>query len=249
MRRADSRHPHTTLFVTNLHEDDVSAGQVADHYLARWPRQEQIFRKARNGGGLNRSHGYGGGYVANVALVSKLEKIGRSVQHAQTKHERAQVTRTELAKALVSAPADVRRRGMALADKEVGATAAVLSLRQEQRARLQTLPTQIYERDTGRDSLMTCIKLTVMALLEFVLKEYFGGAAMEWRTFIEQLVTLPVTMRSSKERCVYLLHDNPRHPDLMASLAVAVAEINRRKLRRGKQLLVFEILRMPARGP
>lgn len=249
MRRADSRHPHTTLFVTNLHEDDVSAGQVADHYLARWPRQEQIFRKARNGGGLNRSHGYGGGYVVNVALVSKLEKIERSVQHAQTKHERAQVKRTELAKALVNAPAEVRRHGTALADREVRATEAQLSLRQEQRARLQTLPEQIYERDTGRDSLMTCIKLTVMALLEFVLKEYFGGAAMEWRTFIEQLVLLPVTMRSSKERCVYLFHDNPRHPELMAALAGAVAEINRRKLRRGKQLLVFEILPTPARGP
>ncbi len=249
MRRADSRHPHTTLFVTNLHQDDVSAGQVADYYLARWPRQEQIFRKARNGGGLNRSHGFGGGYVANVTLVSKLEEIGRSVQHAQTKHERAQVTRAEMAKALVSAPAEVGRRAMVLADKEVFATEAQLSIRQEQRARLQTLPTQIYERDTGRDSLMTCMKLPVMALLEFVLKEYFGGASMEWRTFIEQLVTLPVTMRSNKERCVYLLHDNPRHPELMASLAVAVAEINRRQLRRGKRLLVFEILRMPARGP
>ena len=64
-------------------------------------------------------------------------------------------------------------------------------------AELKTVPEQFYARDTGRDSIMTCLKLTVMALLEFVLKEYLGGAAMEWRTYIEQLVPMPVTVRES----------------------------------------------------
>ncbi len=249
MRRADSRHPHPTVFVTNLHEDDVAAGPVADHYLARWPRQEQLFRKARNGGGLNRSHGFGGGYILNVALVSKLEKVGRSVAYAQAKHDRAKATRGELATALASAPAAVRKHGLALADKAVRETGQQLTKRQEQQAQVQTMPTQIYERDTGRDSLMTCLKLTVMALLEFALAEYFCGKSMEWRTFIEQLVTLPVTMRTTANRCLYQFHPNPRNPDQMAALALAVVELNRRTLHRGKRRLEFELLLAAPRGP
>lgn len=249
MRRADSRHPHPTVFVTNLHEDDVAAGPVADHYLARWPRQEQLFRKARNGGGLNRSHGFGGGYILNVALVSKLEKVGRSVAYAQAKHDRAKATRGELATALASAPAAVREHGLALADKAVRETGQQLTKRQEQRAHVQTMPTQIYERDTGRDSLMTCLKLTVMALLEFALAEYFGGKSMEWRTFIEQFLTLPVTMRTTADRCLDQFHPNPRNPDQMAALALAATELNRRALHRGKRRLEFELLPAATRGP
>jgi hypothetical protein len=88
-----------------------------------------------------------------------------------------------------------------------------------------------------------------MALLEFVLKEYFGGVAMEWRTFVTQLVSMPVTVRSSATRCVYQFHPNPRNPALMADVAVAVAAINLRGLRRGRQRLVFEVLPVAVRGP
>ena len=89
---------------------------------------------------------------------------------------------------------------------------------------------------------MTCLKLTVMALVEFVLKEYYHGAAMEWPTVIEQRVALPVAVRTTSGRCLHQLHANPRNPALMADLALAVEELNRRQLHRGRQRQVFEIL-------
>ena len=55
-------------------------------------------------------------------------------------------------------------------------------------------------------------------------------------------------MKSSKGRCIYQFHANPRNPEMMAALAVAVAELNRRGLRRGEQRLAFEILQTLARG-
>lgn len=248
MRRGDSRHPHVTLFATTAHEDDLATAEVANHYLARWPRQEQIFRNARNGGGLNYSHGYGGGSVQHVALVAKRERAERSVAAAQQRLDRATATRDTMAQAVKELPKEARKPAMALANKQVREAAKQSAKRQVKQAELKTMPEQIYARDTGRDSIMTCLKLTVMALLEFALKEYFGGAAMEWRTFIEQLVPLPVTVRSTSARCLYQFHANPRHPELMAMVTAAVAELNLRGLCRGKQRLAFEVLAGKARG-
>ena len=85
--------------------------------------------------------------------------------------------------------------------------------------------------------------------LEFVLQEYFGGAKMELRTFIEEFVPMPVTVRSNKVRCVYELHGNPRRPSTMVWLQAAVDELNRRRIKRGEQLLVFELRQETAAGP
>ena len=251
MRRNDSRHPHTTLFATTAHIDDLPTRGVADHYLGRWPRQEQFFRNARNGGGLNRSHGFGGGEVQHVALVAKLEKAGHAAELAQDRHTQAVEKRTAMAADLADLTPQARRPALALADKRVRDTDKKSAQRQAELAELKTMPEQIHERDTGRDSTMTCLKLMVTTLLEFVLKEYFGGAGMEWRTFIEQLVLLPVTMRTNDVRCLYQIHTNPRNPALMISVAAAVAEINRRGLRRGKLRLEFEVLPgvIPGPGP
>jgi len=72
---------------------------------------------------------------------------------------------------------------------------------------------------------------------------------MEWATFIAELVPMPVTVRSSPERCLYQLHANPRNPTLMAALQTAVAEINHRGLRRGQQRLQFSVQTQPPIGP
>lgn len=101
---------------------------------------------------------------------------------------------------------------------------------------------RIQQRDVTRDSVMTCLKLSAVMLVEYVLKEYFGGLAMEWRTFIEHIVALPVTMRTSRTRRVFQIHLNARQPQQKASLQAAVAEVNRRDIRQGKRRLVFEIV-------
>ena len=249
MRRADGRRPQTTLFATNVDLTDLSAPEVASWYLSRWPRQEQRFRTARNGGGLNRSHGYGGEYVTHVALEDKQARARRSVERATASHEAAAATRGEFAAGLAEAPTGVRRKALKLADNDVRAKARQVESREQADAKLQSLPDQIRERDTTRDSIMTCLKLNVLSLVEFVLQEYFAGTAMEWRTFIEKFIPMPVTVRSNKRRCVYELHGNPRDPASMVRLRSAVDELNRRRIKRGKQLLVFELRDETAGGP
>ena len=104
------------------------------------------------------------------------------------------------------------------------------------------MPRTIYERDTGRDSIMTCLKLTLAMLIEFVLREYFGGYGLEWRTFVEQFVNLPVTVRTTNKRRLYQIEPNPRQPENMVYLAQALREANARKIHSHGRLLVFELV-------
>ena len=248
MQRAGGRHRQMTLFVTNGNERTLSTEQVATRYLRRWPLEEQAFRLARDGGGMERSHGYGGSYVAHVALDSRRERAERSVAHAGRQHARALDVREQLGDGLVQVPAAIRKRALALADKAVRETEKRSLRSEETKAQLETMPDQIYVRDTGRDSVMTCLKLGVLALAEFVLQEYFGGAQMQWRTFIEQFVALPVTVRTRGHCRIFQIHANRRQPEQMARLAAALAEMNRRKISRHHQLLVFELLDLKAGG-
>ncbi len=248
MRREDSRWPGTTLFATNAAPDELGTADVANAYLARWPKQEQLFRDARNGGGLNRSHGYGGEYVTHVALETKLERARRRVEVGNDRHVRAQDAQDLIDDGTRDIEPAPRKEANRLAHKESRLTERELKARRDELAKLEARPREIYARDTGRDSTMTCLKLNALMLLEFVLREYFGGLAIEWRTYIEQFVMLPVTVRVTSTRCLYELHANPRQPKRMEKLAAALQEINKRKIRRDDRLLVFKLVDIPDRG-
>lgn len=245
MRRDDGRQPKTTLFVTNAPSEELSPTEIASWYLSRWPRQEQQFAKGRNGGGLNRSHGYGGEYVTNVALQAKLERAERSAAYTREQAERAAADREALTQALSEAPAQPRDKAVALADAALRDKSKRQQRSEDKQQRLQTQPQDIYLRDTRRDSVMTCLKLTVLSLFEFVMQEYFDGAKMQWRTLIEQFVALPVTVRTTKHRRVFEIQANSRQPQRMAQLRAAVEEINRRGIKQGKRRLVFDMIGMP----
>ena len=96
-------------------------------------------------------------------------------------------------------------------------------------------------RDTGRDMIVTCAKLTVLMLIEFVLKEYLGGLRMEPRTFIELFVNTPVSIRETKHELNFRLDANPRSPVNDQRLREACAEITRRRLRASGRRLRFEV--------
>lgn len=234
--------PTTTYAVVGVSADDLTTQEVADEYLKRWPRQEHIFRKLRNGGGLNHAHGYGGGYVTNVSLVVKQEKAQKSKVYADKRLAKAESVRASLPTAEVEPEDQPSKALKSQADQVVKARKKTTVQKQQLVEKLADTPSEIYERDMGRDSIATCCKLTVMALLETVLKEYFGGLAMELRTFIEQILPLPVTIRSDLRTCVYEIQANPRQPKLMQEVQRAVAEVNRRGLKRDGQVLRFELL-------
>ncbi len=95
---------------------------------------------------------------------------------------------------------------------------------------------------------MTCLKFMALMLLESVLKEYFGGAKMQWCTFIEQFLFLPVTERKSSRCRLYQIQDNPRQPETMALLRGACEQVTGRRLRRDGRPLAFELVAAPDRG-
>jgi hypothetical protein len=244
MVREGSRNPTSTLFVTDATADELPTEEVATAYLSRWPHQERRFRDARNGLGLDRSHGYGGHDVTHIALSTAQEKAASRVDRAEAKVV-AKTTAEAEAKNLVDVvPKDQRgaaRAAVATAKRERNAADRSLDAARKEQQRLSTTPREIYVRDTTRDSIATCSKLTVLMLLEYVLKEYFTGLRLEARTFIERFVHLPVTIRESKTEVIYEISDNPRSPEDTARLRAACAEVRRRKLRVGGRRLWFEV--------
>ena len=108
MRRSGGQRPVTTLFATNAGADELDAVRVADAYLARWPNIEQLFRDARNGAGLERSHGYGGEEVTHVALETRLEQVERRLANANEAHADTVNTLKDLDVALKDAAAATR---------------------------------------------------------------------------------------------------------------------------------------------
>lgn len=244
MVREGSRNPTSTLFVTNATVEELPTEQVATAYLSRWPHQERRFRDARNGLGLDRSHGYGGHDVTHVALSTAQEKAAARVVRAEARVVAKAAAETEAAKLLDAVHKEQRsaaRAGVSRAQRERRAADRNLDSAKKDQQRLSTTPREIYVRDTTRDSIATCSKLTVLMLLEYALKEYFGNLHMEARTFIERFVHLPVTIRESKTEVIYEISDNPRSPEDTARLHAACAEVRRRKLRVGGRRLWFEV--------
>ena len=245
MVREGSRDPRPTRFMTNAAVEVLSTPSVPTAYLSRWPCQEQRFRDGRNGGGLNRSHGYGGKYVTHVALDKKIGDAERAALRVSSHGLDAEERLEDTKRILSCVPAEERpaawglakqaRRDLKRLDKELDRACDKVEA-------AENMPREIYTRDTTRDSIATCTKLTVMMLLEFVLKEYFGGLRMEWRMFIETFVALPVQVATSYHRVVFRIRGNPRQPKRTAELVAACAEVTRRKLRRDGRLVVFEVV-------
>jgi hypothetical protein len=120
-------------------------------------------------------------------LATKLEMARRRVELAQPRVEAAVRIEERL-----QAQLDGAKHGQRMAARETLQTATrsrrdaerKLAAKQRELARLESTPREIYVRDTTRDDIVMCAKLTALMLIEFVLKEYFGGLRMEPRSFI-----------------------------------------------------------------
>lgn len=247
MQRQEGRHSHSTLFITVAGEE-LADEDVANAYLSRWPNQEAVFRNGRNGAGLERSHGYGGELVTNVALAKKqeaatkavartelrLEKSRQFLEDAQGIVERAAEEDRTTASKLVQQAQRKSRDAQKAADKS-----------KEQAKALSKYPSETFVRDTTRENIASAATMMVMLLVEWVLREYFGGLRMELRTFIEHFMLLPVTIRTTRYRVRYQIQGNPRNPVRTEQLRGACAEINRRKLRRDGRLFILEVVDPP----
>jgi hypothetical protein len=246
MHRPSVRNPYSVVFVTGADADGLKTTEVVEAYLSRWPHQEQLFRNGRNGGGLNRSHGYGGEFITHVALPTDLEKAKRRVARTEEKLSKVQEQRQAAEDTAGAQPKDAATRAtLTVAKRTERTVTADLRRARAEHDKLENTPRLIYKRDVGRDSVMTCLKLTIVMLIEHVLRDYFGGLRMEWRTFIDNFVSLPVTIRTTRSRVRYQFHANLRALARMRQLQAACEVLNGKKLRRGKARLEFEVVDLP----
>ena len=244
MERENSRHPHRTLFVTDATVEQLSAPDVVNAYLSRWPNQEGVFREARNGAGLDRSHGFGGEYVTHVAFPTKFEDAENRVLRAQQKDDEAK-EQLERAKQLAKSVKDEEQKQAARdavkqAQTQSKARAKALVDAQKNKANMETMPREIFQRDTTRENISTALTTMVMLLIEWVLREYFGDLKVELRTFLEHFLYVPTEKRTSARRILHRLETADLPPERAEQLSKACAEVTRRKLRKFGRLLVFE---------
>lgn len=244
MERVHSRNPQRTLFATNPGPSELSTADIADIYLSRWPNQEGIFREARNGAGLDRSHGYGGEYVTHVAFETKFEaaegrlaRANESVNQAKERLGRIQ----EMTKSVTKEQSVAAREALKQAEAKLRETKNALVQAEKDHTRQQTMPKEIFQRDTTRENIATSLTMMVMLLLEWVLRNYFGNAKMELRTFLEFFLYCPTEVRTDHRRALYRIESGGLKPDKVDLLVSACKEISARKITRPDgRLLVFE---------
>lgn len=246
MQRLGTRNPHRTLYVTDAAKDFLSTREVPDAYLSRWPYQEGKFRSARRGAGLERSHGYTGEYVIHVALEEKKGVARRRVERTE---KRLEAARARLAKAQdrvqkVNDPdlKQVAEEKVRQRKEEVKAATDRHKAAVEEKKRQSSMPDQIFVRDTTRENVATAMTMTGMLLVEWVLREYFGGAKMELHTFLNYFLYLPVEVRTSWHRVLHRIDARSLSPERQALLRRACEEITRRHIKRSGRWLKFEVL-------
>jgi len=237
-----------TVFVTNATPEALTTEEVCQAYLSRWPMQEHLFRKGRNGLGTNRSHGYCGSETSHVALVTRKEALERTVSVRRKKLEDAEAALAEAKEYDSPEPKDSPgARVIARARKSLGE-----AVRRAQRSLAEaesklvdarSLPETIYSRDPTRENLATCAKMNAYLLLEYALRTYFGGKRMEPRTFIERYVSLPVKIRTRREEVVYEFQATERDPARMEDLRGACTVMNSQGLQQGHRRLRFEVVK------
>ena len=270
MQRPDSRQPKPVTFLTTASKDLLGTTEVPDAYLSRWPSQEDVYRRGRDGVGLDRTQGFGVSRIHNVALVPKKDAAARRLCRAEeargeaTDREAKAVLNLDAAKERLrqrraAEPADQLNRRHALGVRQ--ATRRVKQRRTELRSatqrlekakqesqKLETTPTEIYARDTALDSITTCLKMVLLCLLEFICQEYLDGKRIMPSTFTGAWLSLPVTIRTSRHQVIYEIAPNPRDPAMTDLLRNALDKITERRLRVGKRRLIV-MLRQEANGP
>jgi len=105
--------------------------------------------------------------------------------------------------------------------------------------------------DVELDSLFSLMKVGLVLLVTFVLKEYLGSARMDPVTFLERFATLPAKLRKTPDFEILSFEYNQRDPEVMALLAEQCEAINARRLlmRSGRILRIHVDPAPPPRRP
>ena len=257
MERPDSRNPKTTRFITTAERERLSTQAVADLYLSRWPFMEDLFRRGRNGIGLERSDGYGVTKTTHLAIVDKRQAAEQKLQRAVETSEQLKQAENRAQQQLNEAQIHLEERkkteelngrhkiGVRLAKQKLKECRQACykaekakSAAEKEAQKYRSMPDDIYVRDTALDAVTTCLKMALLALLEFICQEYLGQYRLMPRTFIESWMLLPVTIRRQRHCIIYEVTPNARDPAMTRILEKALERITARKLRADGRLLV-----------
>jgi hypothetical protein len=278
------------VFLTTGLKLGMEGRDLADLYFARWPLQENAFRDG-TAVGLEEHRGNCGQRVANVAVVSELERMERrekvdrkklaqlekksaqqdeALEVARRTHQRAiraLATRQRRLDELLAqgrtegkqlgGAAREHREAQAHADtaQQVFKTVEQSHTAQLQRtAKLKTSLEQlsakkahlepqrtIRQLDVAQDSVLTAMKLTLLLLISFVLREYLPTMRMTPHTFISRIFSLPGRKEVTPDEERIVFYENPRDPEVNAALTEAGRLINSRHLRRNGRLLRYAV--------
>jgi len=101
---------------------------------------------------------------------------------------------------------------------------------------------KIFTHDVELDSLFNLLKVGLVLMITYVLREYLGNARMDALTFLERLATLPARLRITPDLEIVTFEYNRRDPDVMALLEKYCETINSRGLRtRSKRKLRIKV--------
>ena len=101
---------------------------------------------------------------------------------------------------------------------------------QEKKGKLEDRK-KIFKHDVESDSLFSLLKVGLVLMITYVLREYLGNACMDALTFLERVATLPARLRTTPTLEIVTFEYNRRDPDVMALLEKYCEAINSRGLR------------------
>jgi len=143
-----------------------------------------------------------------------------------------------------------RTRQLDEAQARVQRTEQTLVKYEERRDVLESRRT-IFAHDVELDSLFSVLKVGLVLLVTYVLKELLGDARMEVSTFLDRVATLPARLRKTPELEIVTFEYNRRDPDVMGLLESHCEDINARglRLRSGRKLRLAIEEAPPPRTP
>jgi hypothetical protein len=174
------------------------------------------------------------GRPVTPSLQALVAEQGALAKEVVARTEQAPVLRQKLEKA------------QALAER----TRERLACYHEQRLRLESRR-HIFAHDVELDSLFSLLKVGLVLLVTYVLRNYLGQARMAPSTFLERVATLPARLRQTPQLEIVTFEYNHRDPEVMGLLTGCLEEINSMglHLRSGKRLRLAVDSPPPPRRP
>jgi hypothetical protein len=183
---------------------------------------------------------------ADKALIARRHRLDQLIKRGRTKgkqlgsaaieHQRALAGEEATRRDLEKAQQKLERHEREMSERE--AALAKLTARQ---AHLEP-QRKIRQLDVAQDSILTAVKLTVLQLIAFVLREYLPSLPMTAQTFISRVFSTPGRRILYPDWEFIIFHENPRDPEITAALRDACRRLNLRKLERDGRRIRYVVL-------